>query len=483
MTLIFSLPDIDALITEAIISGNIEAAIEICMQEKRFPEALIIASTGGIDLLTKTQSRYLEGQNNELSNIISALVSQDWLDLTSVCTIDSWKQALVAALTHGDGQYYELCAKLGERLENVDNIQLARNSVLCYICAGNLEKLVDCWLNLKKIETGNPNLKLTTKDLQELVEVVMLLKKSLEMRGNTVSPSGKLAEFLSEYAGLLAAQGALDTALEYIGPTEDTQLEDLRERLYYALGHKTQQQRAPVYQQSTSAYNKPRYNQPRGSFSNPQMPQSQLNTQWNNQAPAPMFNTQQTMPPQAVKPPSVSDSLSHPPRPGSTGLPKSKYVLDPSVASNNPYGQSVAPAPMPSPYSQNVPSYGQPIAQQPGLMPFNPTSFNTNPLNVPSPAPYQSQPPQPFVPTVPINSFMPGIPPIETSPLAPPPPQQFNRNPTPPPGWNDPPALMSTRAQVGFIFVVYFSFIRMNGKGVGGILGNFLSPLYFGAKL
>lgn len=458
---IFS-PDIDALITEAVISGNIEAAIEICIQERKFPEALIIASTGGIDLLTKTQSRYLDSQNTELSNIISALVNQDWLDLTSICTIDSWKEALVAALTHGDGQYYELCAKLGERLENVDNIQLARNSVLCYICAGNLEKLVDCWLHLKQLETGNPNLKLTTKDLQELVEVVMLLKKSLELRGNTVSPSGRLAEFLSEYAGLLAAQGALDTALEYIGPTDDSQLEDLRERLYYALGHKTQQS-APAYQQqqqqSNSFYNKPRYNQPRGSFSNPQMTQPQLNQQWNNQAPAPMFNPaqqqQQSMPPQTVKPPSVSDNLTHPPRPGSTGLPKSKYVLDPSVTSNHPYGQNVAPAPMSSPYGQNMPSYGQ---SQPAPMQFNPTNFNTNPLNAQTSAPYQApmmgqpQATQPFVPTVPMNNFMPGIPPIETAPLAPPP-QQFNRNPTPPPGWNDPPALMSTRAQVSLICI------------------------------
>lgn len=439
------------MITEAVISGNIEAAIEICIQEKKFPEALIIASTGGIDLLTRTQSRYLDTQNTELSNIISALVNQDWLDLTSICTIDSWKEALVAALTHGDGQYYELCAKLGERLENVDNIHLAKNSVLCYICAGNLEKLVDCWLHLKKLEAGNPNLKLTTKDLQELVEVVMLLKKSLEIRGNAVSPSGRLAEFLSEYAGLLAAQGALDTALEYIGPTEDSQLEDLRERLYYALGHK-QQKSAPVYQQqSNNFYSKPRYNQPRGSLPNNQPPV--LNQQWNNQQPTPMFNPvqqQQTLPPQAAKHPNVADNLSHPPRPGSTGPSKSKYVLDPSVASNNVYSQSVAPAPISSPYGQNMPPYGQPIAQQPAPMQFNPTNFNTNPLHVPTSAPYQTpimgQPQQPFVPTVPMNNYLPGVPPIETS-LAPPP-QQFNRNPTPPPGWNDPPALMSTRAQV-----------------------------------
>lgn len=434
----------------------------------RFPEALIIASTGGIDLLTRTQSRYLDSQSSDVSNIISALVNQDWLDLTSICTIDSWKEALVAALTHGDGQYYDLCAKLGERLENVDNIQLARNSVLCYICAGNLEKLVDCWLHLKKLETGNPNLKLTTKDLQELVEVVMLLKKSLEIRGNTVSPSGKLAEFLSEYAGLLAAQGALDTALEYIGPTDDSQLEDLRERLYYALGHKTQQHSAPAYQQqSNNFYNKPRYNQQRGSFSHPQMPQPPVvNQQWNanqHQSPAPLFNPvpPQTMPPQVVKPPTVGESLTHPPRPGSTGLQKSKYVLDPSVASNNPYGQNVAPAPMSSPYGQNASQYGQPIAQQPAPTQFNPTNFNTNPLNVPAPAPYQApmmgqpQPPQQFAPNVPMNNFLPGIPPIETTPLAPPP-QQFSRNPTPPPGWNDPPALMSSRAQVSLDFILQF---------------------------
>uniref|UniRef100_T1GGI4 Uncharacterized protein n=1 Tax=Megaselia scalaris TaxID=36166 RepID=T1GGI4_MEGSC len=185
----------------------------------------------------------------------------------------------------------------------------------------------------------------------------MLLRKSLEKRGNNVNPSGRLAEFLSEYAGLLAAQGALDTALEYIGPTDDSQLEDLRERLYYALGHKSQQQ----------ATNKPII------FTSP-------------------------------------------------------------------------------PYDQIMPPYGQqPVVQQPSPMQFNPSNFNTNALNVPTSAPYQQpmmgQPQaQPFMTTVLWNNYMPGVPPIEITPLTPPP-QQMKRNPTPPPGWNDPPALMSTRNQ------------------------------------
>ena len=37
---------------------------------------------------------------------------------------------------------------LGARLESEKHGQLAINACLCYICAGNVEKLVQCWNKL-----------------------------------------------------------------------------------------------------------------------------------------------------------------------------------------------------------------------------------------------------------------------------------------------------------------------------------------------
>lgn len=51
-----------------------------------------------------------------------------------------------------------------------------------------------------------------------------------------------MGELLSYYASLLASQGDLATALTYLGTSHDEKVVSLRERLYVALGHKSQVQ-------------------------------------------------------------------------------------------------------------------------------------------------------------------------------------------------------------------------------------------------
>ena len=170
------------------LTGNLEAAVELCLESKRIAEALIIASTAGIEYLTKTQNRYLkEQQQNELSNVIAALVTRDWLDFVARCTIESWKEALVAALKHSDRKLVDICERLGDRLlqesDGKDNIAYTRNAMLCYVCAGSIDKLVAAWYQLKQLEHKNDSYKLNTVELQELAEIVMLMAKSLEQQG------------------------------------------------------------------------------------------------------------------------------------------------------------------------------------------------------------------------------------------------------------------------------------------------------------
>lgn len=69
--------------------------------------------------------------------------------------------------------------KLGFRLETEaqENQELLNNAHLCYISSGSLEKLVSSWSN---------NVYKSTKDLKELVELVVLLQKALERQGKQV---------------------------------------------------------------------------------------------------------------------------------------------------------------------------------------------------------------------------------------------------------------------------------------------------------
>lgn len=71
---------------------------------------------------------------------------------------------------------------MGNRLEEEGklNPKLAQDAQLCYICAGNFEKLVDSW---------SGSVKKSSNDLQELVELVAFLQKAVERRGKSVEVS------------------------------------------------------------------------------------------------------------------------------------------------------------------------------------------------------------------------------------------------------------------------------------------------------
>lgn len=197
---------------------------------------------------------YLQQSSGYLSTLISAVVTEDWTQVIRNCDIDSWKEALAAAITHTNEQEFPiLCELLGERLENEKNGALASSAQLCYICAGNLSKLVSSWLKPDKISSPNclqvsilaeNDLKIKNLVLikvfiiffQDLVELVMILKKAVELQGADVEISGRLADILSNYASMLASQGSMEAALSYLGASNEEKVVELRDRLNWSLG-------------------------------------------------------------------------------------------------------------------------------------------------------------------------------------------------------------------------------------------------------
>lgn len=462
----------EGLICEALLTGNISAAVELCMNAGRSTDAIILASLGGSELLARTQYKYLKSNDSFIANLISAMVMADWSGVISQCTIDSWKEALVAALTHSKDQSPLLCERLGERMqiESGGDSSLIQSAILCYICAGNIERIVDAWSAIN----GNDCLEDSAK-LQELVEIVTLLNKGMERHGQHTPVFGKYAELLSKYASLLAAQGSLEMALTYIGTSQDDpKIIELRERLSFALGHKQQfqpKQSIPSYQNpyqtgmrnaartmsTSSAGGMP----PLNSF-NTGLPNASSNQfDWNQPpvaAPPPTF-MQPTLAPQVPMMPRASltdnSSLPQPPRPSSVSSASSqpsttvsnakpKRLLDPSVSSNlggGGYGQLPAAIPPfnPNPTAFNTTAFNS----QPAAFNSQPATFNTNPIMTTQPtmggwdqqANYGYQP-------MGMNGNLPPPPTMSSQPI--------QRNPTPPTGWNDPPEL-NRKAQVGVV--------------------------------
>ncbi|KAG5889116.1 hypothetical protein JTB14_034174 [Gonioctena quinquepunctata] len=463
--------DTEGLITQALLMNNVAAAVELCLTAKRFADALIIATTGGPDLMARTQLRYLEQCDDYVSSLISAIVSEDWSSIIKNCEVGSWKEALSAVLTHAsDDDLPVLCEQLGNRLEeeSKSDSKLSQDAQLCYICAGSFERLVSSW---------SDNAMKSTDSLQELIELVTFLQKAIERQGRQVQVSGALADLLSHYASLLASQGNLSTALNYLGSSTNEKVASLRDRLNTALGHKPsnqqemrQQQRRSSQRQSFTNYSttntfantNPFNTSQQSQFGQAPPPpvsqygQNQFNTglpsasatsqPWQTQAVAPAGGYAQ--PPQTFSPAPQGPPPSHPPRPvsvgsthgGSTGLPSRKYLLDPSVSSS-PYG--LPPTQYPSQpvnsyqnstFSNN--SYAPPSNVNP-LVPTTQNVHNLNPL-VPSNSsfPTASGDPNP-IPMVPSQGYGGSAlpPPPHTAEVAHPALNAFMA----PCGWNDPP--------------------------------------------
>uniref|UniRef100_A0A4W4E178 Protein transport protein Sec31A n=1 Tax=Electrophorus electricus TaxID=8005 RepID=A0A4W4E178_ELEEL len=209
--------DIDGLITQALLVGDFEAAVNLCLYDNRMADSIILAIAGGPKLLEKTQKKYFTKTQNKISKLITAVVMKEWIDILETCDLQNWKEALAAVMTYAKPEEFSsLCGLLGSRLEAAEESSLQAQACLCYICAGSMEQLVLCLS--KAQDSSNPLL------LQDLVEKVVVLQKAVEKTQGGVAPTvgTLLAEKMSQYANLLASQGSLHTAMSYL-PTNTTQ--------------------------------------------------------------------------------------------------------------------------------------------------------------------------------------------------------------------------------------------------------------------
>uniref|UniRef100_A0A8D3AC83 Protein transport protein Sec31A n=1 Tax=Scophthalmus maximus TaxID=52904 RepID=A0A8D3AC83_SCOMX len=196
---------------DALLTGDFEGAVDLCLYDNRMADSIILAIAGGAELLEKTQKKYFTKTHSKITKLIGAVVMKDWHDILKTCDLQNWKEALAAVMTYAQPEEFtSLCDLLGGRLEAAEVAQLRAQACLCYICAGNVEKLVLCWT---KAQDGHCPL-----SLQDLVEKVVVLRRAVEQtqRSGPAAVGILLAEKMSQYADLLASQGSLSTAITYL---------------------------------------------------------------------------------------------------------------------------------------------------------------------------------------------------------------------------------------------------------------------------
>ncbi|KAK7080804.1 Protein transport protein Sec31A [Halocaridina rubra] len=232
------------LLTQALLIGDLESAVDLCIKRKLYPHALSLAARAGAELFSKTRDSVLSEIECTVAPLVGAVVRGDLTTIMSSCDIAHWKEALTALLTYSDDQTFpSLAESLGERLESEGNHDCLPSAIICYVMAGSLDKFAACWLKMR------PGTK--PGDLQDLVEVIMVLQRSLSTAGRpaNLSEGSTVSSLLCQYASLLAAQGTLNTAVSYLNSATQGEMVELRDRLYRALGYATggaaQQTRKP----------------------------------------------------------------------------------------------------------------------------------------------------------------------------------------------------------------------------------------------
>ncbi|KAM9238006.1 protein transport protein Sec31A isoform 7-T7 [Dugong dugon] len=276
--------DIDGLITQALLMGNFESAVDLCLHDNRMADAIILAIAGGQELLARTQKKYFAKSQSKITRLITAVVMKNWKEIVESCDLNNWREALAAVLTYAKpDEFSALCDLLGTRLESEGDSLLQTQACLCYICAGNVEKLVACWT--KAQDGSNP------LSLQDLIEKVVILRKAVQLTQtmDTSTVGVLLAEKMSQYASLLAAQGSIAAALAFLPEnTNQTNIVQLRDRLCRAQGEPVPRHETPKIPYERHQLPKGRPGPTAGHTQMPRVPAQQYYPHGEN-APPPGF--------------------------------------------------------------------------------------------------------------------------------------------------------------------------------------------------
>ena len=287
----------DRLVTKALVLGDFESAVSLCLTCERYADAILLAVRGGPELLQKTQKAYFERRTTELPylRLFQSIVTDDLEDIVQNADLQEWQEIFVVLCTfasHDD--FANLAEQLGQRLEfqaslakNSDAADAAekayefrKNATLTYLAAGRLERLVNIWIEElaeeahlleQKEDLHGSRYTAHAFALQTFIEKVTVFRKAITYEDidlvQRASPEQEEARTYKlsalydryfEYADLLAAQGLVKEALSFLkltpsgyhgAPGNHLDFSEGRERLQVAAGTST----TPVRTSSLSA--------------------------------------------------------------------------------------------------------------------------------------------------------------------------------------------------------------------------------------
>ncbi|XP_057513112.1 LOW QUALITY PROTEIN: protein transport protein SEC31 homolog B-like [Actinidia eriantha] len=200
-------PAFDDAVQRALVVGDYKGAVAQCISANKMADALVIAQVGGVSLWDSTRDQYLKMSHSPYLKVVSAMVNNDLMSLVNIRPLKSWKETLALLCTFAQTEEWtSLCDALASRLRAVGNTLAA---TLCYICAGNIDKTVEIWSRSLMTEHEGKSYVDLLQDIMEKTIVLALATGQKQF-------SASLCKLVEKYAEILASQGDLTTAMEYL---------------------------------------------------------------------------------------------------------------------------------------------------------------------------------------------------------------------------------------------------------------------------
>ncbi|PSC76171.1 transport SEC31-like protein B isoform B [Micractinium conductrix] len=220
-------------IQKLLFAGNYIDAVDACLDAKRHADALVVASVAGGDLWEKARKAYMTAHPRPFMRVLHAVLSGDWGAFITARHPAAWRETLAAILTSAPYDQFEVL--LGQLAARLGSANMAHAATLCYICAGDVDAAVRQWGKAAVKDGQSPSV----QALEALMEKAVVLGIGV----NRQSAGEALSDLIVRYAELLAANGRLGIALEYLQmvPGEPSaSVAALKDRLYQAALGSTQ---------------------------------------------------------------------------------------------------------------------------------------------------------------------------------------------------------------------------------------------------
>jgi protein transport protein SEC31 len=227
--------DADKKITRALMLGNFDAALDVCLKENRLSDAFMIAICGGEKCVAKAQAAYFKKQSDAPNylRLLASVVGKNLWDLVYNADLKDWKEVMATLATFADqSEFPDLCEALGDRLEEAISEETGsyrKDASFCYLAGSKLEKVVVNWAQelteneaagLEKSEEDS-SFSIHARSLQDFIEKVTVFRKVTNFKDAEQQKDAdwKLEPLYAkyvEYADIASSHGQLAIAEKYL---------------------------------------------------------------------------------------------------------------------------------------------------------------------------------------------------------------------------------------------------------------------------